>query len=181
MKGILRLVVVLGIISILSGFILAETSILTQPKIEEVAQARLEEAIFEVLPDAKEYQEVDGASIEMYQGYDDSGDTVGIAFIAQEAGFQGDISIMVGMNVDDEILTGVSILSHAETPGLGAKITEGFFTDQFKNKPVSDEYQVKEDVDAITGATVSSKAVAKALKDNIEIALEEYKKGGGNQ
>ncbi len=76
--------------------------------------------------------------------------------------------------VDTEYtVTGVKIMTHAETPGLGAKITESFFTDQFNGVAVSDLMLSKDGgaIDTITGATVSSQAVI----DGIHVMIGEIK------
>ena len=89
------------------------------------------------------------------------------------------IGLMVGVDPEQEIITGVKLLSHAETPGLGARIGEEAFLGQFLQKPVSDNFEVRDDIDGVTGATVSSKAVAATLKQTLPQALEQYRVSGG--
>ena len=89
------------------------------------------------------------------------------------------IKIMVGFSLDGKI-TGTSLISHKETPGLGTKLGEPKFADQFIGKdPKTFSLVVKKDggeVDAITAATISSRAFCEA----IESALELLNKEGGN-
>jgi electron transport complex protein RnfG len=72
----------------------------------------------------------------------------------------------------DGTVHGIEVLSHLETPGLGAKIREAKFKDRFKKRSLSNtKWAVKKDagdIDGITGATISSRAVIKAIKGGLE-------------
>lgn len=86
-------------------------------------------------------------------------------------GYGGDMELVVGFNTDDTI-KGVAFVSASETPGIGTKVTEsGDLIDQFIG--LSGEIVINEDVDAISGATISSKAVVEAVNiatENLELA-----------
>jgi len=101
--------------------------------------------------------------------------------VIEGGGFQGIIRMMVGVNPHEEKITGVKVLSHSETPGLGARITEPAFLEQFAQKSINDDFEVKEDVDGVTGATVSSKSVSEILKQSLPQALEQYRMSGGGK
>lgn len=176
-----RLIIVLTIISIGSGLVLALTYNSTIPVIKAIAAREQKEAILETLPGASKYEEISGAEFPMYKGLDDAGNVVGFAYVAEGGGFQGVIRIMVGVNPDEEVLTSIKVLSHSETPGLGARITEAWFQDQFKGKSVKDNFVAKEDVEAITGATISSDAVSTIIKQSLPKAIEQYKALGGGR
>lgn len=92
-------------------------------------------------------------------------------------GFSGNISLMAGFKPDGTIIN-ISVLDHKETPGLGTKMTEPGFKDQFKDKnPSGFELKVKKDggpVDAITAATISSRAFC----DAVQRAYNTLQKGG---
>ena len=92
-----------------------------------------------------------------------------------DKGYGGDISIMVGISPDGSIIN-TAVMSQKETPGLGTKMKEPKFKDQFKGKnPGSYILKVKKDggnVDAITAATISSRAYCEA----IEKAFNAFKK-----
>lgn len=178
----LKLVVVLALISIGSGFFLALTYAYTIPHIEGNAARDKEIAILETLPEAEDYEELEGIGFPMYKGLDTDGKAVGFAYVAEGGGFQGLISLMVGVDPEHERITKVKLLSHSETPGLGARIGEGAFLHQFMDKQICDDFEMKKDCDSVTGATVSSKAVATILKKTLPQALEQYREsGGGNQ
>lgn len=90
-----------------------------------------------------------------------------------KTGYSGRIDIMVGVDPSGAVV-GVQVLRHLETPGLGAKITEPAFLDQFRGTRLgSFDFKVKKDkgsVDAITGATISSRAVSGAVAEALEAA-----------
>ena len=95
---------------------------------------------------------------------DQSFPAVGYAFMTNGKGYGGKIGILVGMEID-RALRGIRIISHQETPGLGAKILNVDFLSQFAGL-VPDQLLLARDggaVDAITGATISSRAVAEGV------------------
>ena len=106
----------------------------------------------------------------------------GIAVEGEAAGYGGPIDLMVGM-LPDGTLSGITIISHTETPGLGAKITGESFKNGFAGKALKGtKWTVKKDggdIDQITAATISSRAVCEAVKQGIDIYLknEEQIKG----
>jgi electron transport complex protein RnfG len=109
---------------------------------------------------------------EIYIIYSD-GEQIGYAFLAVGKGYGGDINILVGLN-DDTTLKGITIVSQEETPGLGTRITEPSFTDQFAGLDVNQVALSRDGgrIDAITGSTISSSAVVEAVR---ETALEKIK------
>ncbi len=113
-----------------------------------------------------------------YRGLDADGNTVGIAFAVDGNGFGGNIRMMVGLDPVTRKLTKVKVLDHLETPGLGARITEQAFLHQFENKSLNDAFTAKNDVDAITGATVSSQAVAATIKAALSEVEADLRAGG---
>ncbi|HHY03567.1 MAG TPA: RnfABCDGE type electron transport complex subunit G [Thermoanaerobacterales bacterium] len=178
MNQYVRMIVVLMIISIASGAVLALSYEATNPKIQEQARQTLEQSVLNVIPGATKMEVVEKQDMTIYVGIDDQGNKKGISFKATGSGFNGPIEIMVGYNPREGKLTGIQILSMSETPGLGAKIKEEAFTKQFTQKPVEDEFTVKEDVEAISGATISSTAVADAIKASLDKIVKIYPVGG---
>ncbi len=116
--------------------------------------------------------------ITIYRGMDDAGKTTGIAFAVDGNGFGGPIRLMVGLDPATRRLNRVKVLDHLETPGLGARITEQTFLGQFESKSLDDAFTAKGDVDAITGATVSSQAVAATIKTAISEIEADLRAGG---
>ena len=93
-------------------------------------------------------------------------ETIGYAFEAKGAGYGGTIEMLVTLSSDLETLNGIAIINHMETPGLGAKIEGADFTGKFKDVAIKD-LNFKDDggqIDAITGATVSSRAITNEVR-----------------
>lgn len=173
-----RMIIVLMIISIASGAVLALSYEITNPTIQEQARQKLEQSVLTVIPGATKMEEIQKEDMIVYIGLDDEGNKKGISFEATGSGFNGPIEIMVGYNPIEGNLLAIEILSMSETPGLGAKIKEEAFTSQFKGKSSEEEFAVKEDVQAISGATISSTAVANAIKISLDKIVKIYPVGG---
>ena len=91
------------------------------------------------------------------------------------AGFGGDMTLMVGFRAD-QTLVGVQILSHSETPGLGARVSDASYLGQYAGK--SGTLTLGENVDAISGATISSRVVLAGVKEAQEILKSHIEPGG---
>jgi electron transport complex protein RnfG len=119
----------------------------------------------------------EGDSLDIYPAKKD-GEIVGYAVSTYtKKGFSGDINIMAGFKPDGTIIN-ITVLEQKETPGLGTKMTEPKFKDQFNDKnPANYFLRVKKDggpVDAITAATISSRAFCDAMQR----AYNTLQKGG---
>jgi len=115
--------------------------------------------------------EVDGEEFLLFVGKK-SDKPWAIAFETSASGFGGDVTIMVGYDLETDKLTGLQIGSNKETPGIGSRVTEDQFTKQFKGLDIDLEYTdapCPDGVDAVSGATVSSTAVCEALKQSLEV------------
>ena len=172
---LINMVVALLVIAAVSGGVLGLVYGMTKDTIAMVDQKKNEAAIQKVLPLEGEITYKADTLKYTYEGvdltfpcnlaYDANGTFQGAAVKTSEGGFGGKIDMMVGFAADGTI-KGTSVLSHAETPGLGANMT-GKFKDQFVDKnPASYKLTVTKDggdVDAITAATITSRAFSKAV------------------
>lgn len=90
-----------------------------------------------------------------------------VAFETHGGGFGGDIGVMVAVNVENDQIVGIGVTTHSETPGIGSRVkTDRGFNKQFQGMAIGQPFKVKADggqVDALSGATVSSKGVAAAV------------------
>lgn len=144
------------------------------PKIEHNRAIELKKAILTVMPGVESY-EILNESKKIYKALDDKDQTVGYAFTTEGSGYQGTIKILVGITPQLDKLTGIIVLENIETPGLGAKISDKEFQDQFRSISLRNplEYvlnkkpQKENQVQAITGATISSRAVIKIINNGI--------------
>lgn len=178
--------VALFVICVVAGGVLGIVYNATKDPITAAETAKRTEAIEKVLPDFKELKEIkvksalEDTDIPFYLAYDADSIFIGAAVETfTNKGFSGNISLMVGILADGTV-NNISVLQHAETPGLGSKMTEASFKDQFNDKhPDSFSFKVKKDggdVDAITAATISSRAFCDAV--NRALSTFENNKGG---
>ena len=166
-----NMLVSLLVITVVTGGILGFVYSITKDAIAEVDLKKNQAAIEEVLKtDAEiatiEETEIDGLKYNC--AYDAQGQLIGAAVKTfSNNGFGGKVELMVGLLADGTI-NKISVLSQSETPGLGANMTTPKFKDQFNGKnPNAFNLKVKKDggdVDAITAATISSRAFTEAVK-----------------
>jgi len=183
MNNSVKMILVLVVVSLLSGAGLVLMYSYAEPLIRGNENTALENAIFKVLPEAKTYEAIKTGSGEIYLGKDKKGKTVGYAFTATGNGYQGEIKLIAGANPGLEKILAIEILKSTETPGLGGMIAEDDFKNQFKNLVTIPKINlVKEsplepnDVQAITGATVSSNAVVNIINNRLREVKELIKK-----
>ncbi|MBO8126197.1 MAG: RnfABCDGE type electron transport complex subunit G [Firmicutes bacterium] len=173
-NSILRYVLVLTIIAVSSGIALGFFNSVTAEQIAANRRAREVAAVQRVLGiDQFSEKVVDGKKL--YTAQTPDGELV--AFTCAPSGFSGPISLMVSVNLEAETVRRVVVLEHAETPGLGARIQESWFTQQFAGKALKDPFVVKKDVEAITGATISSTAVTRGIKEEAARVVALLKAG----
>ncbi len=164
-------VVFLAVLVLITVSLLVWVNSFTAPVVEALRQARIKSILEEIYPDLTRY-EVENEVFIIY-----SNDEVrGYAVLAGSNGYSGKISLLVGINTDGSIKD-VSVISHTETPGLGSRITEKSFTDQFKGLD-TEEIALSRDggkIDAITGATISSEAVVEAVQESMIDSISDLK------
>jgi len=208
-----QMFIVLILVGSLSGMVLAGSYRLTKPLIEKHKLEELQQSIFVVLPDAKSYEDMHVAGIKLYKGITASNEVAGYAFVAEGTGFQGMIKMIVGIAPDLHTMSGMQVLEQVETPGLGAKITDESFEQQFsglqpdwadvttaevqKQSKASSEAgtaptkqalpefltYVKivtpddpNEIQAITGATISSAAVVRIINQYLSTVWDAVEK-----
>jgi electron transport complex protein RnfG len=173
-KGILRMVCTLVAISAVSAVGLAWVQDLTAERIREEIRNDTLRAIAAVLPaydNAPDLEAVDLGEQRYYPARK-GGEAVGLALpVRSGAGYGGEIEALVGIAPDGKV-TGVQVLAHAETPGLGAKFTQPEFLAQFTGKTLDNvRWRVKKDggeFDQITGATITPRALIQALEGGLQ-------------
>lgn len=160
------------IVTAFSSLLASAVYNLTKEPIAEVARQKQFKAIQEVLPGFSELNrfaimpESGKDSLIFFEGIKDD-EVIGVAVKTYTyEGYSGLIELIVGMKPDGTIIK-YEVLQHKETPGLGSKISDSAFAKQFNNQnPAQFRLKVKKDggdVDAITAATISSRAICDAL------------------
>jgi electron transport complex protein RnfG len=197
-----RLVATLAVAGALAGFLIVLVNLHTKPIIDAYKAEQLKLAIYEVLPGVARYRtlyRVDDALADdvpagakagdfrrVYVGYDESGQMKGVAVSRGESGFQDIVQVIFGFEPDTGVLLGMKVLESKETPGLGDKIfKDQAFVDQFFARPETPLLAVKAgsgkgrpgEIDAITGATISSKVVISVINNGMAEWLPLLEKG----
>lgn len=170
-----NMVIVLTAVCLICSSVLAGVYAMTKEPIDAAAREKTDKAIALVLPAFDETEAAtvvaDGKEYRYYSASKD-GETVGYAVESSATGFGGTLSLMVGITVDGKVYN-TSVLSHGETPGLGAKCTDDkAFTEQWKGfDPSVKTLAVKKDggdVDAITASTITSRAYTLAVSNAVD-------------
>lgn len=193
MPDILKVGLKLFIITAIAALILGVTHLATQGPIEQQRINAANLAKQTVLPQAEDFNEVDIVSeaaqndkakiLEINAGMKEN-ELKGYTFKVITNGYGGEIEITVGINMDGRV-EGVQIGEHSETPGLGAKIIEEAFTNQYNGKEIENPISVTknepgdQEIQAISGATVSSHAVNDGVNLAAQYFLEILQSGGG--
>jgi electron transport complex protein RnfG len=193
-----RMLRTLGLVAMLSGLLVVLTYRFTLPMIEENKRLAIERALFKVIPGAVSRQDFviteqgirragqDIEGITLYAGYDQEGRLKGVALEAAAAGYQDVIRVLYGYDPYCQCIRGIQVLKMAETPGIGDKIIKD---EDFQQNFVALEARahvsgkglehaivpVKSgtktepwQIDAISGATITSNAVARMLNDSAQ-------------
>jgi H+/Na+-translocating ferredoxin:NAD+ oxidoreductase subunit G len=180
MKPILNMAWRLTLICAFAALALANVAEVTKGPIAESEARAQREAVEAVLPSfaqlAIDTLRTEGSDPVLYfSGVGADGPT-GTAFKSTSGlGYSGEIEIILGLNPEGEV-SGVRILRHAETPGLGANYAAPSMLDEFyKGRRIEDNWKLTKDggqVDAVTGATITGRAIA----DAIESGLQNYQR-----
>ncbi|MCP3962532.1 MAG: FMN-binding protein [bacterium] len=184
-----RLVASLGAAGLVSGLLLVGVHLFTRPYIERNRAEFLEKAIYQVLPGTSETATlaVSGGALRpwdgqpgpelLYTGRRDDGTFAGFAVVGEGNGFQDTIQLIYGFDPERRVITGMTVLESRETPGLGDKIiVDEDFLENFEALAVEPAIVLVKngtktrdnEVDGITGATISSEAVVAILNRSSE-------------
>ncbi|MBQ8305674.1 MAG: RnfABCDGE type electron transport complex subunit G [Blautia sp.] len=202
MNKILHDTLAITVITLVAGLALGVVQGITKEPIAIQEQKAKEEAYKAVYADADSFEpllEEENLELEAYldeQGYpaanineimkalDASGNQIGYALnVTTQEGYGGDIQFAMGVT-NEGVLNGISILSISETAGLGMRADTDEFKDQFKGKDVEKIEYVKDgadephEIDALSGATVTSNAMTNGTNAGLEAYRYELEKGG---
>ncbi len=184
------LILLLGLVF---AVLLAGAQTTLQPTIRVNQQKALNEAIGMVVPGTVKTEKlaVTGYDREVFKCLDGGGRLVGWAIDAVGMGFADQIRAVIGLSADAETITGLKVIDNVETPGLGNKIaaepaeeSDNVWADQYNGLSAGMETTVvkrattegKNEVQAVTGATISSKAVTDLANKAIQHVRPELKK-----
>lgn len=189
-------IIFMSLVTAIYAFLLAFLNQSTAEQIDFLANTDLQEKIlyvFDIPVESDDPNEIDEQFKEKIKVkeindekiylLEEEGEVKAYAYPFNGAGLWGSINGYAGVSADYSELVGVEFISHSETPGLGGRIDEDWYKDQFRGIDIQapkEEYIVYSpsagsNVDAITGATSTSRAVSDILNKNIEKIIEEKK------
>ncbi len=154
----------------ISGAIIAGTYFVTNPVAEKKAVILKNDAMKALVKEADNFKPVDGKT--EWFAAQKGGKTIAYVVPSESKGFGGAIKMLVAVTPDGKVID-FNIVAHNETPGLGDNASKDSFRGQFKNKKAEGLEVVKDpsntkNIQAMTGATISSKAVTKGVKEAVE-------------
>lgn len=168
---LIRPTAILTVVCLLATLLLAGLNQLTTTVIAKNEEQTANETYTALLPEADGFTrlpcDIDGVTAVM-----EANNGTGYVITAQSRGYGGQVPAAVAFSADGTIL-GVTMMENSETPGLGQKVTEPAFSGQFTGRAAA-EFTI-DDIDAVTGATISSKAAVSA----INLAILAYREIGG--
>lgn len=190
MRDYIRLAGILFLVCAVAAAALGFTNSATYDKIQEQQVIANNEAKKAVLPDAEEFEKLDDSALsaikskakynfitEIYAAKA-GGNIVGYAVQAAPKGYGGNVNVVVGVTVDG-VIQGIKVGNNSETPGLGKKSETPKFQDQFSGKTWENPINVikngtpkDNEIAAISGATITSKAVTAGVNQALEAAKE---------
>lgn len=183
-------VLVLTIVVLASTFLLALTNEVTAPKREAVAKEKEMASKKLLIPDAAEFAEVEipeefSEKVDLINlAKDENGNNLGLIIQARAKGYNGDVAAMMAYDLDGNSL-GIFVPDNKETPGLGQKVKEEAFYQQYNGKTVQDHFSPYDmswepnvdknftwhTIDAVSGATMSSIGISDAVNLTSEVFL----------
>ena len=184
-KAILVPTIALFVICLVSTALLALANNVTAPIIDELAIKNEEASRKTVLSDADTFEVKSADGIDYVVGLDKNGNEVGMVFTSTSKSYGGDMIVMTGVDTEGKI-TGIELLQINDTPGLGMNAQKPEFKDKFIG--MSDEIKIlknsanaaNNEIDALSGATISSNAVADAVNEALDNFAKITGKEGAN-
>ena len=171
MRDLVRVAVTLTVVGIVAAVLLTGVHNLTEPVILVRQETEYREALESFFPGLSDY-ETYHLNGEVYDLIKDTGDNlIGIMATVQAKGYDGLITYNLAVDVWGKFV-GLRIISHTETPGLGSVIETPEFADRFTGKGVGDPLQIGVDIDAISGATISSSAMINSVRNTMAVIGE---------
>lgn len=174
MKDIIRLGITLMLICAVAAGALAFTNNITSAIIEDRIYQETVAQLQELFPTLQDFEtkEINGRS--GIVAFDAAGNFVGFLAEGRTEGYGGTIRFNLGVDPDGKIV-GLSVIAQSETAGLGDKIKEDWFLEKFIGKKPGDSF----DVDNISGATVSTRAMETGIEKELSALILIFGDGGG--
>ncbi|MBN2145586.1 MAG: FMN-binding protein [Candidatus Aureabacteria bacterium] len=171
------------LLSIFFGFTLSGVQAFLQEKIDTNKSNQSMRIVPTLVPGAVTGKSVTVGDLTVYEALNQNNKRAGWVIPARGQGFADKIEILIGLTPDASSLSGLSVLNQKETPGLGSRITESSWLSQFIGKgttdsltPTKNPVPSKNEIRAITGATISSFSICQIVNENVKKFRAELRK-----
>lgn len=173
MREILKLSITLAFVGLVSAALLTGVNNVTAPIIAERQEAEYREALELYFPDVDSFesQRLDDDYFDLI--FDSSDRLIGVMATIGQQGYDGTILYNLALDAEGKVV-GMLIISHSETPGIGDVITTSEFQEQFIGKSFEDPLVPGEDVDTVSGATISSAAMVTSVRRVVNVVAENF-------
>lgn len=186
-----KMIIVLTAVMVLSGLVLAATYTSLSPLIEANRIAALNSSLASIFADEVsdesdlDFEELEADGPTIYRGSTRAGTLLGYAVRVQTQGYGGEITMLVGLSPDLDSILGIEVVEQVETPGLGGNITDESFKQQFEglstDEPIDyvknvEPSKADNEVQAISGATITTKAVVVGVNSTLDQAIETIRR-----
>ncbi len=173
MRDMIRLSITLAVVAVISAALLTGVHNVTDPVIREREAREYVEALERFFPEVDHFETeiINGDTFDLV--YDQAGDKLGVMATVKTQGYEGTITYNLAVDSEAEII-GIRIISHSETPGIGDVITTDNFQDQFIGKDFEDPLEDGEDVDSVSGATLSTGAMISSIRRTVTTIGENF-------
>ncbi len=171
MREDLKMILVLFFVCIISAISLSFLYTYTKPKIEKNLFAKELKLKSEIIPQAEEFKKINVENFyDIEECYDKEKNFVGILIKSSCKGYAGEIEYIVAITTESvPRIINLKIISHKETPGLGANVQKENFLSKFKLKSANEIFLKKDNIngkiDAISGATITSRAITNSVRE----------------
>ncbi len=169
MKEMIRNVFLVTFTCVLSSTLLSAVYTATRQRIEDNRTAKVNAVLKRLVPGAVKFREARFGDLHGWDAVDGEGKVVAHVIASSERGYSSNIRVLVAVGLDG-VCSGVEVVEQAETPGLGTNVAKESFLAQYRGKKWS-EIELRRrggEIDAVTGATISSGAITRAVQKAVK-------------
>jgi Na+-translocating ferredoxin:NAD+ oxidoreductase subunit G len=172
-REVLKLSITLAVVGLVAAALLTGVNNVTAPIIIERQLAEYRQALELFFPEVESFESQQLGEDKFDLVYDSSDRLIGVMSTVGQQGYDGTILYNLALDGEGKIV-GLRIISHSETPGVGDVITTESFQDQFIGKGYDDPLTAGEDVDTVSGATISSSAMITSIRRVVGVVAENF-------
>ncbi len=173
MREVLKLSITLAVVGLVSAALLTGVNNVTAPIIAERQEAEYREALELYFPGFANFesQQIEDDYFDLI--FDSSDQLIGVMSTIEQQGYDGTITYNLALDGEGKVV-GMLVISHSETPGIGDVITTDEFQEQFIGKSFEDPIVPGEDVDTVSGATISTSAIITSVRRVVNVVAENF-------